>query len=241
MTTTPGAVPRGCYTCYRGNLAAEPRKIQRESNNFATARMGVNIASPDVPAEMRDKLTEWVTVMAFSEANQTKLLKCKKGELIMVMGNVTRKPYQTQAGEERIDRTIIVDSMMAASASATDTAGGGAEDAPDPNAPPTPARRQRTRLGSSGRVPLPPAQRSARRRPDEGQVHVLVDDVLIETVLQQVAVPKDNLVRTQDPARHRTPRSRLRTRSTSGDRHTVVRDTRGRREPAGPCRCRQPR
>ena len=99
--------------------------------------MGVNVASPDVPAEMRDKLTEWVTVMAFSEANQTKLLKCKKGELIMVMGNVTRKPYKTQSGEERIDRTIIIDSMMAASSSPTDTAGGGADDAPDPTAPPT--------------------------------------------------------------------------------------------------------
>ena len=137
MTTTPGAVPRGCYTVYRGNLAADPRKVTRETNSFATARMGVNVASPDVPTEMREKLTEWVTVMAFSDALQTKLLKCKQGELIMVMGNVTRKPYKTKTGEERIDRTIIVDSMMAASSSATDSGDGGAEDAPDPNAPPT--------------------------------------------------------------------------------------------------------
>ena len=26
MKTTPGAVPRGCYTCYRGNLAADPQQ-----------------------------------------------------------------------------------------------------------------------------------------------------------------------------------------------------------------------
>ena len=103
---------------------------------------------------MREKLTEWVTVMAFSEALQTKLLKCKKGEAIMVMGNVTRKPYKTQAGEERID-TIIADSLMAASASATETAGGAPKTRRTRTHRP-PARRQRTRSGPSGRVPLPP-------------------------------------------------------------------------------------
>ena len=137
MKTTPGAVPRGCYTCYRGNLAAEPQKVTRETKSFVTARIGVNVAAPDVPAEMRSNLTEWVTVMAFSEALQIKLLKCQKGETIQVMGNVTRKPYKTRTGEDRIDRTIIADALMAASASATDTADGGpAEPEPDPNAPP---------------------------------------------------------------------------------------------------------
>ena len=139
MKTTPGAVPRGCYTCYRGNLAADPQQKTSGDNNrsFVTGRIGVNIAAPEVPTEMRSTLTEWVTVMAFSDALQQKLLKCKKGETIQVMGNVTRKPYKTRAGEDRIDRTIIADSLMAASASVTDTSDGGAAEAePDPNAPP---------------------------------------------------------------------------------------------------------
>lgn len=94
----PGATPRGCYACYRGNLAADPREINSDNRTFASARMGVNMASPDVPAEARDELTEWVSVMA-SEALRTKLFKCKKGEAIVVMGNVPLKPYMRRGAE----------------------------------------------------------------------------------------------------------------------------------------------
>ena len=52
------------------------------------------------------------------------------------MGNVTLKPYKTNQGEERIDRTIIAESLMSASASLTDMSGSKVQDAPDPNAPP---------------------------------------------------------------------------------------------------------
>ena len=101
----PGAIPRGCYTCYRGNLAADPSVIERENTTFAKARMAVNMAAPDVPAEERDKLTEWGNVIAFSEALRTKLCKCKKGEPIVVMGNVTLKFYQTRSNETRVARS----------------------------------------------------------------------------------------------------------------------------------------
>ena len=76
----PGAIPGGCCTCYRGNLASDPRHVEQENTSFAAARMAVNMAAPDVPAEERDKLTEWVNVIAFSEALRTKLLKCETGE-----------------------------------------------------------------------------------------------------------------------------------------------------------------
>ena len=87
-TSAPGAVPRGCCACYRGHSAAVPRLVEWE-----TGRIGVNMAAPDIPTEMLDSLTEWVTVMLFSWALRTKLLKYGKGETIVVLGNVTRKPY----------------------------------------------------------------------------------------------------------------------------------------------------
>ena len=66
------------------------------------ARMGVSMAAPDLPTEARERLTEWVNVIVFTEALQAKLLKCNKGDLICGDGQRdTRKSYQTQAGEER--------------------------------------------------------------------------------------------------------------------------------------------
>ena len=53
-TSTPGAVPRGCYAVYRGNLGGDPKSIDRD-RPFASARMGVNMAAPDVGAEERDQ------------------------------------------------------------------------------------------------------------------------------------------------------------------------------------------
>ena len=52
------------------------------------------------------------------------------------MGNVTLKLYKTKQGEERIDRTVIADAIMSASASTVDTSGTGVEKASDPHAPP---------------------------------------------------------------------------------------------------------
>ena len=125
-TTTPGAVPRGCFTCYPGTPGADPREVpsgQDKSRSFVTARMGVNRTAPDVPAEERDRLTEWVNVMAFSDARRARLLKCKKGEAVAVMGNVTLKTYTTGQGEERTDRTIIAESLRSVSGSRIDTSG----------------------------------------------------------------------------------------------------------------------
>ena len=59
----PGAIPRGCYASYRGNLAGPPRKVEQNNRTFAAGRMGVNMAAPDVPSEEREKLTEWVNII----------------------------------------------------------------------------------------------------------------------------------------------------------------------------------
>ena len=136
----PGSVPRACDCTYRGRLAAKPQQIEKEERTFVSAQMAVHMVGPNVPREEHDELTEWVDVMAFSEAMQARLLACDKGEVISVSGNVTKKPFQRRTGETAISRTIIADYVRAASAS---IAGTGArkssekvEPAPQPDEPP---------------------------------------------------------------------------------------------------------
>ena len=136
----PGSIPRACDATYRGNLAAAPQKIEKDGRSFVSARIGVNMAAPNVPREEQDELTEWIDVMAFSEAMQARLLACEKGETIAVSGNVTKKPYQRRNGETAISRTLIADYVRAASASmaATPTRkpAESVKPAPQPDQPP---------------------------------------------------------------------------------------------------------
>ena len=53
-TQTPaGAIPRGCDATYRGWLADTPKKFTANGREFARARIGVNMAAPDVPRVSR--------------------------------------------------------------------------------------------------------------------------------------------------------------------------------------------
>ena len=137
----PGSIPRACDCTYRGNLAAKPKLIEKDDGRkFVSATIGVNMAAPTVPREEQDELTEWVDVMAFSEAMQARLLACEKGETIGVSGNVTKKFYQRRNGETAVSRTIIADYIRAASASIAGTAprkpAEKVDPAPQPDQPP---------------------------------------------------------------------------------------------------------
>ena len=114
----PGAIPRGCDATYRGNLADEPTSVTGDDGKEMTrGRIGVNMSPNDVPAEHREELTEWVNVKVFEPGQRRRLARCRKGELIVVTGNVTKRSYHTATGDLRIDRTIIADHVRAASAS----------------------------------------------------------------------------------------------------------------------------
>ena len=136
----PGAIPRACDCTYRGNLAAKPQVREKDGRKFVTARIGVNMAAPNVPREEQDELTEWVDVMAFSEAMQARLLACEKGETIGVSGNVTKKFYRQANGETVENRTIIADYVRGASASMAATPprkpADSVKPAPQPDQPP---------------------------------------------------------------------------------------------------------
>ena len=135
-----GAVPRACDCTYRGRLAAKPQQIEKGERTFVSGRIGIKMVGPNVPREKHDELTEWVDVIAFSDAMQARLLACEKGEVIAVSGNVTRKPYKRRTGETAISRTIIADYVRAASASIAGTpsraAGAKVDAAPEPDQPP---------------------------------------------------------------------------------------------------------
>ncbi len=137
-TPAPGAIPRGCDATYRGNMTRKAKLVEQGDQKFATARIGVNMAAPTVPPEEREKLTEWVDVIAFSKAQQERLLAAEKGEPISVSGNVTLKFYKRGNGETAIGRTIIADYIRCASASYIPrTAKADDGTAPDPHRPPT--------------------------------------------------------------------------------------------------------
>ena len=92
IQTPAGAIPRGCDTTYRGCWRTS-RRSSRPTAGSPRARIGVNMAAPDVPDEERSALTEWVNVLANRPAIISRLLNCDKGDLVAVMGNVTKKFY----------------------------------------------------------------------------------------------------------------------------------------------------
>ena len=49
----PGSIPRACDCTYCGNLAAKPQLIEKDGRKFVSARMGVNMAAPNVPARSK--------------------------------------------------------------------------------------------------------------------------------------------------------------------------------------------
>ena len=131
---TRGAIPRGLDASYRGWLSEKPRTVTANGRELVRARIGVNMAAPDVPQDERTELTEWVNILATRQSVKERLLACDKGDLIAVMGNVTKKFYKRADGEVIIDRTIFADAALSAAISISgssqreETGAAGAED-----------------------------------------------------------------------------------------------------------------
>ena len=114
----PGAIPKACDATYRGYLAEDPRTTTRESGEaMVTARMGVSMAEPGASSEDRDELTDWLRILVFSDACRARLIRCRKGDLVVITGNVTKRTYHTDSGELRVERTIVGEHVRAAAAS----------------------------------------------------------------------------------------------------------------------------
>ena len=122
---SPGSIPRNCDATYRGNLGNKPERRQtRSGGEIVRARLAVNMAASSIPAEERDRFTEWLTVVCFAPAQMDRLERCEKGELITVNGPVTWREYTPDEGEPRIEHTIVGEYVRSASASMPPDAGG---------------------------------------------------------------------------------------------------------------------
>jgi len=83
---------------------------------MTSARMAVNLAVPGTGREDRDKLSEWVNVAAFTKRSRERLEQASKGDMIAVLGTVSKHFYHHRDGERRIERTIFADDVMSADA-----------------------------------------------------------------------------------------------------------------------------
>ena len=88
---------------------------------MVVARLAAGLAAPSEPAEFRRDLVEWVDLIAVSPAMMARLERCQGGELVCVSGPVTLKRYEPEGGgKTRVDRTMFVEYIRAASASMGD-------------------------------------------------------------------------------------------------------------------------
>jgi single-stranded DNA-binding protein len=75
---------------------------------MATASIAVEAGRPG-----EDSITEWVGVIAFGSAGET-LCRHTKGDLINVMGPLTKSTFTGRDGQERSGWSLAVESILSA-------------------------------------------------------------------------------------------------------------------------------
>ena len=97
----------------------EPRTVERAGKApIAAGRIAVYMASPKARREDRERLTEYVNVIAFTPRNRHLLMSCSKGQVIAAVGGVTLEISSLpDGGGERINRTLIIEDMYSAAGS----------------------------------------------------------------------------------------------------------------------------
>jgi single-strand DNA-binding protein len=92
-----------------GRIGSDP--VQRESRtgkSMVTASVAVNVAKPTEEAA-----TEWVSLVAFGAVAES-LARHAKGDVIMVMGSLTRSTFTGRDGEERSSWSLLAESVLSA-------------------------------------------------------------------------------------------------------------------------------
>lgn len=110
-----------------GRLGADP--IERQTRNgkaMATANLAVNAGRPD-----QDDITEWFNLISFGKVAET-LMRHFKGDLISVMGELSKSRFTGQDGQERENWSLKVDSIL----SAQTVRPGGKKKKPEPSPAP---------------------------------------------------------------------------------------------------------
>lgn len=111
-----------------GRLGADPvERKTRNGKDMATASLAVNVARYD-----EDEDTLWVSVAAFGKSADV-LLRHVKGDLVAVMGQLTRRRYADRNGEEKEGWSLTVDAIVSARPLRAPCAQGAADDAQSRN------------------------------------------------------------------------------------------------------------
>jgi len=93
-----------------GRLGADAvARNTRAGKAMATATMAVNVARPGSDSED----TEWVSLVAFGATGDT-LLRHQKGDLVAVMGQLTRSRFTGRDGQERSGWSLTAESIVSA-------------------------------------------------------------------------------------------------------------------------------
>ena len=90
-----------------GRLGADPvaRQTARGTNMVTVS------AAVDVAREGADPLIEWVGLVGFGTAADA-LLRCKKGDVVTAIGQLTKSTFTARDGEERSSWSLRVDQII---------------------------------------------------------------------------------------------------------------------------------
>jgi single-strand DNA-binding protein len=92
-----------------GRMGADPvERTTKNGNPMVTGSLAVNCAR-----QGEDEVMEWFSVAAFGKAGEI-LARHAKGELIAVMGQLTRTSFTGRDGQQRQGWSITADSILSA-------------------------------------------------------------------------------------------------------------------------------
>jgi single-strand DNA-binding protein len=92
-----------------GRLGSDPAQREtRGGKTMVTTTLAVNVAKPG-----DDPVTEWVNLVGFGTVGEL-LARHAKGDLITVMGPMTKSTFTARDGEERSNWGLLVESILSA-------------------------------------------------------------------------------------------------------------------------------
>jgi single-strand DNA-binding protein len=92
-----------------GRLGGDPvERATRTGKSMMTASIAVSVGRPGEP-----EVTEWVNLVAFGKAGEL-LVRHQKGDVVAVMGTLTRSTFTRRDGEERTSWSLTVESIASA-------------------------------------------------------------------------------------------------------------------------------
>src|SRR5215469_4874081 len=94
-------------TAVTGRLGADPTERQTAKG---TAMVTAN-AAVDVAREGSEPLIEWIGLVGFGAAADA-LLRCKKGDVVSAIGDLSKSRFTSRDGEERSNWSLRIEQLV---------------------------------------------------------------------------------------------------------------------------------